>query len=63
MSHDTILVARRDRVLTIVLNRPEALNALNAKLTDELLEAAATDDQKEGMKAFVEKLPTGFRHR
>ncbi len=63
MSHDTILAARRDRVLTITLNRPEAPNALDAKLTGELPAAVATDDQKEGMKAFVERRPAGVRHR
>jgi enoyl-CoA hydratase len=35
----TILLARRDRLLTITLNRPEAMNAVNLELHDDLLEA------------------------
>jgi len=40
MSHQTIIVKTRGRVGVIRLNRPEALNALNATLKDELLGAA-----------------------
>lgn len=46
MSHDlpdyrTILLERRGRLLVMTLNRPEALNAVNLDLHDELPEALA----------------------
>ena len=40
--YQNILVERRDAVGIVTLNRPQALNALNAALIDEL--AAALDD-------------------
>jgi enoyl-CoA hydratase len=40
MSHETIVVERRGRVGLIRMNRPQALNALNATLKAELLAAA-----------------------
>ena len=42
---ETILVEQRDRVGIITLNRPKVLNALNQKLTEELLAAAETFDR------------------
>jgi enoyl-CoA hydratase len=39
MTYDTILVETRGRVGLVTLNRPEALNAINRKLTSELLAA------------------------
>jgi enoyl-CoA hydratase len=39
MSFETIIVERRGRAGLITLNRPEALNALNAALMDELARA------------------------
>ena len=44
-THETILVEQRDRVGIITLNRPKVLNALNQKLTVELLAAAETFDR------------------
>jgi 2-(1,2-epoxy-1,2-dihydrophenyl)acetyl-CoA isomerase len=47
MSYETVQVHRRAGAATIVLNRPEALNALNADLTRDLAAAVAevaTDD-------------------
>lgn len=39
MSFETILVETRDRVGLITLNRPQALNALNTQVLDELNQA------------------------
>ena len=47
MAYATLLTERHDRVLLIRLNRPQALNALNSELLDELgaaLETAAAED-------------------
>jgi enoyl-CoA hydratase len=44
MSTQTIIVERRGRVGIVCLNRPQALNALNATLKDELLNAAEAFD-------------------
>ncbi|MCB1884856.1 MAG: enoyl-CoA hydratase [Geminicoccaceae bacterium] len=48
MAYETILVEKRDSVGLITLNRPKALNALNAKLIEELnraLDAMEADDE------------------
>lgn len=45
MSHfTTIIVSTNERIGTIQLNRPEALNALNAELMDEVVRAAVAFD-------------------
>jgi enoyl-CoA hydratase len=44
MAYETILTETRGRVLLITLNRPKALNALNAQLTEELIAAATEAD-------------------
>jgi enoyl-CoA hydratase len=49
----TILVETRGRVGLITLNRPEALNALNATLIDELVAAATAFDLDPGIGAIV----------
>ena len=44
MSHETIIVETRGRVGLIRLNRPQALNALNGTIKNELLAAAEAFD-------------------
>lgn len=63
MHYDTILVDKGDAVATVTINRPEKLNALDARLRRELadaLDALAGDDEVKvvlltgaGEKAFV----------
>jgi len=53
VSYETILVTRNDRVGTITLNRPQALNALNTALMREVTAAAAEFDDDPGIGAIV----------
>lgn len=53
MSFDTILATHEGPVGLIVLNRPEALNALNRQLTTELSQAAAEFDADPKIGAIV----------
>jgi enoyl-CoA hydratase len=53
MSYETILVRRVDRVGTITLNRPKALNALNSQVMTELTTAAAEFDADADIGAII----------
>ncbi|MFO1209407.1 MAG: enoyl-CoA hydratase [Amaricoccus sp.] len=53
MAYETILVEVEDAVATIRLNRPEALNALNSQLLDELAEALTEMDASPRVGAIV----------
>jgi enoyl-CoA hydratase len=53
MTYQNILVARRERVGVITLNRPQALNALNDTLMDELGSALLEFDADDGIGAIV----------
>jgi enoyl-CoA hydratase len=51
--YETLLVERRERVLLVTLNRPEALNALNSRLLAEMLDAMAAFDADPGLGCAV----------
>ena len=53
MSYEFILAERKDRVGIITLNRPKQMNALNAKLMQELGHALAAFDADDGVGAIV----------
>jgi enoyl-CoA hydratase len=53
MSYETILVDRDDRVGTITLNRPKALNALNTQVMAEVTAAAEDFDRDPGIGAII----------
>lgn len=53
MSYQTILTARDGTVGIITLNRPEALNALNARITTELGQAVDEMEQDDGIHVLV----------
>ena len=51
--YETILVTRDDRVGTITLNRPKALNALNTQVMTEVIAAAEEFDNDPGIGAII----------
>ncbi len=51
--YETILVERRDRVVLITLNRPDALNALNEQLMHEVTGVVAANDADPGVAVTV----------
>lgn len=53
MAYETIVVEVEDYVALIRLNRPEALNALNSRLLEELAAAVAAADANERVRCIV----------
>ncbi len=53
MAFETLIVEIEDYIALIRLNRPEALNALNAKLMQELATAITTADRNEKVRCIV----------
>ena len=53
MTYETILVERRDAVTVVTLNRPEALNALNGRVLDDLLAVMAALDADDAQRCAV----------
>jgi enoyl-CoA hydratase len=53
MSEEAVLTERRDRVLLITLNRPEAMNAINGALSAGLVAAVEELDSDPGLTAGV----------
>src|SRR5271154_3813314 len=52
-AYETIRVEQDERVGTITLNRPKALNALNSQVMDEVTTAAAEFDHDPGIGAII----------
>src|SRR5258708_12962907 len=53
MPYEFILTERRGRVGLVTLNRPQALNALNHQLLNEVMDALASFDNDEQTGAMV----------
>jgi enoyl-CoA hydratase/carnithine racemase len=53
MSYDTITYEVADQILTITLNRPDKLNAFNATMQRELIEAFDAADQDDNIRAII----------
>lgn len=53
MAYETILTDKRDHVLVITLNRPDALNALNAQVMAEVAAALADADTDPRLGASI----------
>jgi enoyl-CoA hydratase len=53
MNYETILVEQRDAVTLVTLNRPQALNALNSQVLDDLIAAFAVFEADPSQKCAV----------
>ena len=53
MPYETILYEVAEQILTITLNRPEKLNAFNATMQRELIEAFDAADQDDNVRAII----------
>jgi len=53
MSYETILVDKKGAVTLVTLNRPDALNALNSKVLEELIAAFAAYDCDDSQHCLV----------
>lgn len=53
MAYETLLVEITQHVAVIRLNRPEALNALNSKLLNELADALKSADRNDKVRAII----------
>jgi 2-(1,2-epoxy-1,2-dihydrophenyl)acetyl-CoA isomerase len=53
MSEKTVLVQKKDRIYTLVMNRPEVMNALNEELVNELLKALEKIASDEAIRVVV----------
>ena len=53
MAYETILTERKEKVALITLNRPEALNAFNNLLMEELTDALTRFDTEENIHVIV----------
>lgn len=53
MAYETLIVEIEDGIALIRLNRPEALNALNAKLMSELTAALAAADANDKVRCII----------
>ncbi len=53
MPYGTIVVSRDDALAVITLNRPEALNALNSQMVDEILSALGGFESDEQVRCVI----------
>jgi enoyl-CoA hydratase len=53
MAYETIIVEIEDHIGTVRLNRPDALNALNSQVLEELAQALAEFDRSNRVRAII----------
>ena len=53
MAYETIIVEVEDHICVVTLNRPDALNALNEALLDELADALEQAQNNEKVRCIV----------
>ena len=53
MSYENIIVEKSDEIITVSLNRPDALNALNDQLMDELLSEVDSYEKDDSLRCMI----------
>ena len=53
MAYETLIIEHEEPILIIRLNRPNALNALNSKLLEELNNALTEADKNNSVRTIV----------
>ena len=53
MSYKNIIVEKSDEIITVSLNRPDALNALNDELMDELLKEVDSYEKDDSLRCMI----------
>ncbi|MBI4595599.1 MAG: enoyl-CoA hydratase/isomerase family protein [Candidatus Tectomicrobia bacterium] len=53
MTTEIVLIRKKDRVVTVILNRPESLNAFNAPMCQDLLKVLNKVSADESIRALV----------
>ena len=53
MAYETLLTQLENRVLTVTLNRPDRLNALNAQMAKDLIAVMDEVDENDEVRAVV----------
>ena len=53
MAYETLIIEHEEPVLIIRLNRPNALNALNSKLLEELSNALTDADENDSVRTII----------
>jgi 2-(1,2-epoxy-1,2-dihydrophenyl)acetyl-CoA isomerase len=53
MDYQTIVLKREDNIVTIILNRPEKLNAVIPQMVEELIEATLFAGQDDAVKVII----------
>ena len=53
MSDKNIVIEKKDSIITVSLNRPDALNALNDALMDELLQAVDNYEKDDSLRCMI----------
>ncbi len=53
MSDKNIIIEKEEGIITVSLNRPDALNALNDSLMDELLQAVDNYEKDDSLRCMI----------
>ena len=53
MSDKNIIIEKDEGIITVSLNRPDALNALNDALMDELLQAVDNYEKDDSLRCMI----------
>ena len=61
MSYENIIVEKSEGIITVSLNRPDALNALNDQLMDELLLEVDNYEKDGQTREWVEVVADNFQ--